>query len=65
MSLLPLEEAFANVEKGISVLSAEQVSVADCLGRVLAENVAARLTQPPAPVSSMDGYAVRAQDVLS
>lgn len=65
MSLLPLEEAFANVEKGIPVLSTEKVSVAHCLGRVLAEDVAARLTQPPAPVSSMDGYAVRTQDVLS
>lgn len=65
MSLLPLEEAFVKVEKGIPVLSAQQISVADCLGRVLAEDVAARLTQPPAPVSSMDGYALRSQDALT
>jgi len=29
----------------------------------LAEDARARMTQPPAPVSSMDGYAVRAADV--
>jgi molybdopterin molybdotransferase len=33
------------------------------LGRVLAEDAAARVTQPPADVSAMDGYAVRAADV--
>ena len=32
-------------------------------GRVLAADVAARRTQPPANVSAMDGYAVRAADV--
>ncbi len=32
---------------------------------VLAEDVAARVTQPWAPVSAMDGYAVRAEDVAS
>ena len=44
-------------------LPPEQVSVADALGRVLAEDVAARRTQPPFAVSAMDGYAVRAEDV--
>ena len=31
-------------------------------GRVLAQDVPARLTQPPLAVSAMDGYAVRAAD---
>ena len=35
------------------------------MGRVLAENVAARRTQPPFAVSAMDGYAVRAADVTN
>ena len=38
-------------------------SLADAVGRVLAEDVAARRTQPPFAVSAMDGYAVRAEDV--
>ncbi len=34
-------------------------------GRVLAEDLAARLTQPPFDASAMDGYAVRAADVAA
>ncbi len=63
MSLIPLNDAFAKVEEGIRPLPAEMVSVADALGRVVAEDVAARLTQPPAPVSAMDGYAVVSTDI--
>ena len=36
---------------------------ADAAGRVLAGPPTARLTQPPADLSAMDGYAVRAADV--
>ena len=39
--------------------------MADAVGRVLAEDVAARRTQPPFAVSAMDGYAVRADDVAN
>lgn len=65
MSLIPLNDAFAKVDAGIRTLPAEMISVADALGRVVAEDVAARLTQPPAPVSSMDGYAVLSADVTT
>ena len=65
MALLPVDEARARVMAAFSVLPAEQVSVADALGRVLAEDVRARVTQPPAAVSAMDGYAVRAADTAA
>ncbi len=61
--LLPVAEALARVTGAFSPLPPEEVSIADALGRVLAEDVSARLTQPPVAVSSMDGYAVRAEDV--
>lgn len=61
--LLPVAEALARVTGAFSPLPAEEVSIAEALGRVLAEDVCARLTQPPVAVSSMDGYAVRAEDV--
>ena len=61
--LLPVEEALERVKAAFGPLPAEQVSVADALGRVLADDVEARVTQPPAAVSAMDGYAVRAADV--
>ena len=44
-------------------LPAETVALNDALGRVLTEDVIALRTQPPAAVSAMDGYAVRAADV--
>lgn len=44
-------------------LGRETVSLADALGRRLAEPVIAQVNQPPANVSSMDGYAVRFADM--
>src|SRR5690606_11774517 len=44
-------------------LATESVDLSDADGRVLAEDLVARRTQPPANVSAMDGYAVRAADV--
>src|SRR5690348_3316794 len=61
--MLTVAEARARIVAAFSPLPAEQVSIANALGRVLAEPVHARLTQPPFAVSAMDGYAVRAADV--
>ena len=63
--MISVAEAQAAVLAGVKALNAEDVSVAECFGRVLAEDVASRLTQPPVAVSSMDGYAVRSEDVAS
>ena len=46
-------------------LPAETVPLDEAHGRVLAADLAALRTQPPADVSAMDGYAVRAADVAS
>jgi molybdopterin molybdotransferase len=61
--VIPVEEACKRLLAPLTPLAAEQVSLADALGRVLAEDVAARRTQPPFPASAMDGYAVRSADV--
>lgn len=61
--MIPVAEALARVTAGLRPVAAEQVALVDALGRVLAEDVASRLTHPPAAVSSMDGYAVRAADL--
>ena len=63
--MIPVSEAIAKVAAGVGVLAVEQVAISDGLGRVLAEEVASRLTQPFADVSAMDGYAVRAADVAT
>src|SRR4051812_50013145 len=61
--MISVEEALARLLAPLAPVPPEQVSVADAVGRVLAEDVAARRTQPPFAVSAMDGYAVRAADV--
>jgi molybdopterin molybdotransferase len=63
VALMPVAEALARVLAEAEPLPAEPASLADAHGRVLAADVAALRTQPPADVSAMDGYAVRAQDV--
>lgn len=61
--MLTVREAHARVTSAFAPLPAELVSIADAAGRILANPPAARLTQPPADLSAMDGYAVRAEDV--
>jgi molybdopterin molybdotransferase len=65
MALLPVADALAQVLQGVAPLGAEQVPLNDAEGRVLAQDLAARRTQPPQDVSAMDGYAVRAADVAT
>jgi molybdopterin molybdotransferase len=60
---MPVAEALARVLAEAEALSAEPTPLADACGRVLAADVTALRTQPPADVSAMDGYAVRAADV--
>ena len=62
-AMLSVRDAHARVVAAFDALPAETVSVADAAGRVLATAPQARLTQPPADLSAMDGYAVRAEDV--
>jgi len=63
MTPLSVEDALAQVLAGINALPGELVGLLDAPGRVLADDVAARLTQPPFDASAMDGYAVRRADV--
>ena len=63
MALLSVEEALSRVLDGVEPLPAETVPIAEASGRVLAADLAALRSQPPAAVSAMDGYAVRAADV--
>jgi molybdopterin molybdotransferase len=63
--MIPVAEALDRILSGLVPLPAETVPLPDGLGRILAEPVVARLTQPPLDVSAMDGWAVRAADVAT
>ncbi|MDO9412841.1 MAG: molybdopterin molybdotransferase MoeA [Pseudolabrys sp.] len=62
---MPVAEALRQVLADTQPLPAESVPLQEALGRVLAEDVTALRTQPPAALSAMDGYAVRAEDVAN
>ena len=57
-----VEAARARILAALAATPPETVALAEAAGRVLARPVSARLTQPPAAVSAMDGYALRAAD---
>jgi molybdopterin molybdotransferase len=64
MALMPVADALARVVESAEALAAENVTLGHVHGRVLANDLAALRTQPPDDVSAMDGYAVRAADVV-
>jgi molybdopterin molybdotransferase len=60
--MLGVDEARGRILADLAPTPAETVALAQAWGRVTAAPVLARLTQPPADVSAMDGYALRAAD---
>ncbi len=63
--MISVEEARKKITDAMPAMPAEKISLASALGRVLAEDLRARRTQPPKAVSAMDGYAVRSKDVAT
>lgn len=61
--LLSVEEALARMLAGLGPLPPQEIPLDAALGRVLAVDVAARITLPPWDNSAMDGFAVRSGDV--
>ena len=63
--MLSVADALALVLADARELPPIEAELINAHGRVLAADVKALRTQPPAPVSAMDGYAVRSSDVVS
>jgi molybdopterin molybdotransferase len=60
--LVDAEEAAALVLERTPVLPAEDVVLADCPGRALADDLIAPAQLPPFPASAVDGFAIRSAD---
>jgi molybdopterin molybdotransferase len=60
--MISVDEAVARVASAFSPLASELVPIVEGAGRVLAADAVARMDQPPARMSAMDGYAVRFSD---
>jgi molybdopterin molybdotransferase len=56
--LISIDEAQGRVLEAVRPLAAEEVPLAEALGRVLAEDVESSIDVPPFDSSAMDGYAV-------
>ncbi|PHQ69664.1 MAG: molybdopterin molybdenumtransferase MoeA [Sneathiella sp.] len=63
--MISVDEARTKILERLRAVSTEIIPLAEAHGRVLAEDIIARRTQPPADMSAMDGYAVKASDITS
>ena len=61
--LLPVEEAQARLLALRDPLASENIALSYALDRYLSEDVRAKRDQPAAPISAMDGYAIRFADL--
>jgi molybdopterin molybdotransferase len=61
--LLNVDHAIQRILEHIQPLPIEAVPIRHAYGRVLAHDIQAQINLPPFPNSSMDGYAVRAEDI--
>lgn len=64
-TMLSVDDARERILSSIRECEPEPVTIADCHGLVLAQDVIADAPVPPFRNSAMDGYAVRARDVES
>ena len=63
--MLTVDEALAAVLARVGdPRGTEEVAIEDALGRVAAGPIVASISLPPWPNSAMDGYAIRAEDVV-
>ena len=63
--MIPVSEAIQIVLQHTPQLDVESVALGDAMGRVLAEDIIADSDLPPFDRAQMDGYAVRAADVVA
>ena len=63
--MIPVEEALERILSTVHVLEPEVKPILDCVGQVLAVDVAAAFDIPPHDNSAMDGFAVLAGDTLT
>lgn len=63
--MITLEEAQERIAAAIRPLPNEEVVLADALGRYLASPIYSPIDLPPSDNSAMDGYAVRASDLVT
>jgi len=64
MAMISFDDAFDIVSAHTLDVGVEPLSIQHCVGRILAQDVAADIDFPPFDKSAMDGYACRAEDIF-
>jgi molybdopterin molybdotransferase len=64
-NMIPFHEALETVKYATKKLGSENIDLADCLNRVLAQDVFSDLSIPPFNKSAMDGYACKQSDLAN
>ena len=57
--MIKVKEAIKIIEKSITSMPDEKVDILSSVGRYSAEDVTAKIDNPPFNMSAMDGYAVK------
>src|SRR5881392_827702 len=63
--MIPISQAIEIVLAQVNPLPAESITLAESVGRILAEDVIADTDLPPFDRAQMDGYAVHAADLAN
>jgi molybdopterin molybdotransferase len=63
--MISVDEAATRIASAFAPVDSESVDIAAAVRRVLSADAIAQASQPPAAVSSMDGYALRAADAAA
>jgi molybdopterin molybdotransferase len=63
--MLSIKEALSRILAAVAPLPAETIGLADAFARIAADPVFSQVNLPPSDNSSVDGYAVRATDLVA
>ncbi len=63
MELISIQEAIKLVKVGVKPIGVERILLSEAYGRVLANDIAAKMNHPEVKISAVDGYAVKSDDL--
>jgi len=61
--MISVSEALGILSQNRFELDVQTINLKEAIGSVLAEDLTAKITLPPFPVSAMDGYAIKISDI--
>ena len=63
MELIPIQKAIQLVKEGVKPIGIERILLTEAYGRVLANDITAKMNHPELKITAVDGYAVKSDDL--